>query len=435
MKSYRIKKGHNLKISGVPNLDIIYSKEPDVVTFHPSRLTSFKTKLHISLNDEVKVGSPLFCDKNNQDVIYTSSVSGKIENIVFGKRRVVESISIRNNKQYDNILIDNSVSKDTLLKSGLWSLIRQKPFSKVPYSRSLPKSFFISSIPTEPFAINYDFLFKNINNYLQEGINVLKEIFNCDINIAVEKKSSFLNLQNVNFYEFNKLHPSGNVGIHIHHIDPIKNSNDTRWYLSMQDLNRIGEYFKNKNHSSWKYYSIGGNGVDSPAYYKAIIGTPIHNILSSSQSNIRYISGDVLNGKETNEKLSIDYYDDILSIIKTSDKKEFLGWMKPGSNKYSLSNTFLSKILSNRKSQLNTNVNGSIRSIIPMGNWESVLPMNIYPEFLIKSILSKDIDMMEKLGIYESSPEDFSLCSFVSQSKVEVSKIIKQGLDIVEAEI
>ena len=154
----------------------------------------------------------------------------------------------------------------------------------------------------------------------------------------------------------------------------------------------------------------------------------------SNDKNIRIISGDVFNGTETNCHSSTNYHDEVLSIISTDHKKEFLGWLMPGLKKYSLSNTFLSKLISNKKSLLTTKKNGSVRTIIPMGNWELVVPMNILAEYLVKSILSNDIEMMEKLGIYECSPEDFALCSFVCQSKVEVSKIIEEGLDIMEIE-
>jgi len=435
MKSFIIKKGHNIKIGDKTVLKIYESDTPKVISFHPCRIKSFKTKLLVKINDKVKVGSPLFYDKNNKEVLYVSSVSGVVKNILYGERRIVESLCISNDGSYESEKISTKICKETLLKSGLWSLLRQKPFSKVPGSDSLPRSFFISSIPTEPFAIDYNYLFDNIDNCIQEGINVLKDIFKCDINMSISENSFFSNLDNVNFYRFNKLHPSGNIGIQIHHIDPIKNSADARWYLSLQDLNRIGSYFKNKIYQNFKYISINGDDVNNPGYYKTIIGTSINDMDIAPNDNTRIISGDVLSGKEISKELSIDFYDEILSIIRTSNKREFLGWILPGLKKYSLTNTFLSKLLSNKKSILNTNLNGSVRTIIPMGNWESVLPMNIYPEYLIKSILSKDIDLMEKLGIYEVSPEDFSLCSFICQSKVEVSKIIQDGLDLIEAEI
>tara|TARA_B110000263_G_scaffold188907_1_gene166544 strand:+ start:2002 stop:3309 length:1308 start_codon:yes stop_codon:yes gene_type:complete len=435
MKIIKVKKGHNLKISGKPIHDILDTPEPSFITYHPARFKSFKTKLLVNVNDLVKVGTPLFFDKNNSEVMFTSSVSGNIKEIVYGNRRSVESIIIENDKKYDIFSIDINISRETLLNSGLWSLIRQKPFSKIPDSKSSPKSFFISSIPTEPFAVDNSFLFKNIDNDIQKGVDILKEIFNCDINMGVSDNSDFSELKNVNFFKVNKLHPSGNVGIQIHHIDPIKNADDTRWYLSMQDLNRIGYYFKQNKQFNYKYYSIGGNGVINPSYYKILIGTPIKKITEFSIKNIRYISGDVLSGNEISQDMSIDYYDEVLSIIQTSKKREFLGWLKPGLDKYSLTRTFLSKIVSNNKSILNTHLNGSVRTIISMGNWESVLPMDIYPEYLVKSILCKDIDMMEKLGIYESSPEDYALCSFICQSKVEVSKIIEDGLDLIMKEI
>jgi Na+-transporting NADH:ubiquinone oxidoreductase subunit A len=321
------------------------------------------------------------------------------------------------------------------MKSGLWSLFRQKPFSKVPNSDSIPESFYISAMPTEPFAINCNFLFSNVDNYIQHGINILKEIFNCEIHFSSNKDSAFKSLDNVNHYTFNELHPAGNIGIQIHHINPIKDSRDTRWYLSMQDLNNIGFYFKKNKYPNFKYFSVGGNGVSKPGYYKTLLGTPINDMLKINENNTRLISGDVLSGNETTEDFSLDYYDDILSAINTSSARQFIGWLLPGLRKYSLTNVFLSKLIRNKKSTLNTNLNGSLRTIISMGNWDSVLPMNIYSEFLVKSILAKDIDMMEKLGILEVSPEDLSLCSFICQSKTEVSKIIEDGLNLIQEEI
>jgi Na+-transporting NADH:ubiquinone oxidoreductase subunit A len=435
MKKFTLNNGYNIKLDGNPELKLINKDDSNIVQYNPSSIRSFKTKLLIKLNDYVKIGTPLFFDKNNPEVMFVSSVSGYIKEIILGDRRVVKEISINNDmkKNQEDACLDRT--KETLLKSGLWSMFRQKPFSKIPDPQSHPKSIFISTIPTEPFSIDNDFLFGEIDNFLQSGIDILKEVFNCDINVSVSSSSSFKTLEGVNLYTFNKLHPSGNVGVQIHHIDPIKNANDTRWYLTLQDLNNIGMYFSNKQYPTSKYISIGGNAFIKPAYYKMLIGTPVSNIVQESHDNVRYISGDVLNGVEINYNDSINLNHEILSIIKTNNNQQFLGWLMPGLKKYSISNTFLSKIISNRKSILDTKINGSIRSIIPMGIWDKVLPMNIYAEFLIKSIIAKDIDMMEKLGIYESSPEDFALCSFVCQSKVEVSAIIQDGLNLVESEI
>jgi len=434
MKIFKITKGHNLKLDGQPSDEIIPIEEPSIISFHPNSFKNIKTKLLVKEGDAVKIGTPLFYDKKNEKAIFVSTCSGKVKSIVFGDRRVVESIDIDNNTSDEQSDISRKINRENLLKSGLWTCIRQKPYSKIPHFKSSPKSIFISSMPTEPFAINYEYLMASIDNYIQSGINVLKTIFDCDINFISSKNSSLSNLTNVNHFKFNKLHPAGNVGIHIHNIDPIKTSGDTRWYLSLQDLNRIGQFFDTGDYPKYKYVNVGGNSIDKPSIRKVLIGTKIKDILGDISSDVSLISGDVLSGRKVSSDTSLDYHDEILSLIDVDKKREFLGWLMPGFNKYSLTNLFFSRLINNKKSKLSTKKNGSIRTIIPMGNWDKVMPMNILSEYLIKSILIKDIDMMEKLGIYECSPEDFALCSFICQSKVEVSKIIEEGLDIMEQE-
>ena len=434
MKKISIKKGHNLKIEGVPKKKIIYLDDSNSIFFHPSRINNIKTKLLVKQGDSVKTGTPLFFDKKNDKVLYVSSCSGTVKNIVLGPRRIVECIEIENDHKKECLELNNNITKDNFLKSGLWSYIRQKPFSKTPHYDSRPKSIFISAMPTEPFALDNVYLFDKYS-FLQKGIDCLKQIFDCDINICVSN-NTFSYLNGVNFYQFNNLHPAGNVGIQIHHLEPIKNALDTRWYLSMQDLNRIGDFFTNSIYPNYKYFSVGGNGLKNQSIYKTLIGTPILEFEKFEPvDSLRVISGDVLGGSEVSSTGSLNYHDEVLSVIKTDDKKEFLGWLSPGTKKYSLSNTFLSKLSSNANSYLTSKKNGSIRSIIPMGGWDRVLPMDILPEFLIKNILANDIEMMEKLGIYECSPEDFALCAFVCQSKIEISSIIKDGLDLMEANI
>ena len=437
MKTFKINRGHNLKLSGMPSEKIINVNVPDSIYFHPSSIKNIKVKLLSKEGDNVKIGSPLFYDKNNEDVMFVSSCSGLIKKVQFGPRRIVELIEIENDKKDIKLdSLDNKINKENLLKSGLWSFLRQKPYSKIPHCSSNPKSIYISSMPTEPFALDYEYLMNNCNNHLQSGINALKIIFDCDVNLISSDNSIFSNLTDVNHYSFNNLHPAGNVGVQIHYIDPIKNENDTRWYLSLQDLNRIGMFFNGYKYPNSRYISVGGNGITNQAIYKIVIGTPIRDILKNNLlDNTQIISGDVLNGKAVTKDRALNFHDEVLSVILNDNKREFLGWIMPGFKKYTLTNTFFSKLLNNNASELSTRKNGSARTIIPMGNWDKVMPMNIMSEYLVKSILANDIDMMEKLGIYECSPEDFSLCTFICQSKVEVSKIIEDGLDIMENEV
>lgn len=433
MKKIKISKGHNLKIDGIPLNEIIDVADPKILSFHPNSIKGIKTKLLVKEGDSVKVGSSLFYDKKNSGVMFVSSCSGIVKSITFGPRRIVESIDIENDNNNDREVISNDINRENLLKSGLWTSIRQKPFSKIPHFESSPKSIFISSMPTEPFAIDYKYLMNNVENYLQPGIDALKSIFECEINFSASD-DSFCSLKNVNQFSFNKLHPAGNVGIQIHNIDPIKRIDDTRWYLSLQDLNRIGQFFSSGKYPQYKHINLGGYGIKNPSIRKILIGTKIKDIISEYDSNACLISGDVLSGTKTSHDVSIGYHDEIISLVKDDDNRKFLGWVMPGLDRYSLTNLFFSKLINNNKSKLTTNKNGSVRTIVPMGNWDKVMPMNILSEYLVKSILAKDIDMMEKLGIYECSPEDFALCSFICQSKIEVSRIIEEGLDMMEQE-
>ena len=435
MKTFKILKGHNLSLEGTPSKSIVNTKEPDVVSFHPSSLKNTKIKLLVKEQEAVKIGTPLYFDKKNEKAVYVSSCSGTVDKILYGTRKSIDSIEIINDRKNLKVSLNSELKVENLLKSGLFTYIRQRPFSRVPEYSSVPKSIFISSMPTEPFAMDYEYLINNSDNYIQKGIDSLKSLYNCDIYFNSASNSIFSNLNNVNHATFNKLHPSGNVGIQIHNLHPIKSKVDTRWYLSLQDLNRIGQFFKTGEYPVYRYVSVGGNAFENPCIFKLLIGTPINQIIDNElDNNTRLISGDLLSGVETSRDNSTGFYDEVLSIIKTDYKRDFLGWLKLGLRKYTLTNTFLSKIISNKHSDLTTKKNGSIRTIIPMGNWDRVMPMNIMTEYLVKNIIAKDIDMMEKLGIYECSPEDFSLCSFVCQSKVEVSYIIEEGLNLIEEE-
>ena len=436
MNSFKITKGHNLKISGIPSKTLVDVKVPSSIYFHPSSIKNIKTKLLIKEGDSVKVGSPLFYDKKNEKALFVSTCSGTVKKIQFGPRRIVEVIEIENDKKNtrsDSLKTD--INKENFLKSGLWTYMRQKPYSKIPHYSITPKSIYISAMPTEPFALNYEYLMKDDNHSIQSGIDTLKKIFDCEINFISSHNSIFSNLTNVNHYSFNSLHPAGNVGVQMHHIDPIKDGHDARFYLSLQDLGRIGGYFDGGGYPNSRYISIGGNGITNQAIYKILIGTSIQDTLGLDLSDdIEIISGDVLSGKKILQDKSLNFHDEVLSIIQNDNKREFLGWLMPGFKKYTLTKTFFSRLLNNKGSELSIKKNGSVRTIVPMGNWDKVMPMNIMSEYLVKNILANDIDMMEKLGIYECSPEDFALCAFICQSKVEVSKIIEDGLDMMENE-
>ena len=256
--------------------------------------------------------------------------------------------------------------------------------------------------------------------------------------MSLKKGSTFFegeDLGNAKVNYFSGPHPSGNIGVQIYHLEPIGSANDIVYYLSMQDLLSIVRTYNSSKYDFDKIISCGGTGIEKPSYYKIKRGSLIRDIIRVvDEEKYRIISGDVLSGTTTSLDNSLNSFDETLSVIPEIKDREFVGWALPGLKKYSLSNTFVSSGVGLEEADLKTGLNGSIRAIIPFGRWESVLPMYIYPDFLIKSILAQDIDQMEKLGIYECDPEDFALCAFACQSKVEVSQIISDGLELIERE-
>jgi len=456
MATFNLKKGYDLQLDGQPIKEIVEISPSDIVKINPQEYKYIKPKVKVKVDDEVLVGTLLFFDKNDPDIKHASPCSGKIESIDYGPKRKVLSINILNDKEYnqiDLIELDKKFSlssikdlgfeatKTIINESGMWPLIRQRPFSKIANTESKPKSIFISMNPTDPLALDQLFLLNESSVGFLEGLDAISNLTDGDLNIVLGKDqnpSMLDSIDKVKIHYFNGPHPSGNVGIHMHYLDPISSKEDVVWYLTIQDVCKIGKLFVNGKIETKKIISMGGPGCEKPGYLKVHEGTPISHINDeleldlTDQSTI--ISGSVLSGNYIEINQSIGFYHEILTILKNVDERHFLGWLLPGFDKFTLTNTFFSKLL-NTNNSINHNMkNGSNRAIVPIGMWEKVLPMDILPNFLIRSILAADIEDMEKLGIYECSEEDFALCSLICQSKVEVSQIIQEGLDLMYEE-
>ena len=457
MPAFNLKKGYNLNLDGKPTNEIIELSIPDIVKLNPNNYKYIKPKLLVKVNDLVQVGSPIFYDKNNPDINHVSPCSGKIKNIEYGERRKVLSVDIENDKEYNQIELekcnrllqlssiqnlDIGSTKKIINEAGMWPLIRQRPFSKIADINSSPKSIFISMAPTYPLAGDQIFILENdkAEGFI-EGIDALSNLTDGNINIILSdgQDPSLLNtIDNVKIHYFAGPHPSGNVGIHIHHIDPISSKDDVVWYVSAQDVSRIGKVFLNRKIDNTKVITMGGPGCKTPSYLKIYNGTPVSDINQDRElkidKNCTLISGNVLSGSYISIDDVLNYYDECFTILKNKDNRYFLGWLLPGFKNFTLTNAYVSKLL-NTNNKINHNMlNGSKRAIIPMGLWEKMLPMELLPNFIIRSILAKDIEDMERLGIYECSSEDFALCALICQSKIEVSQIIQDGLDLMHEE-
>ena len=457
MGQFNLKKGYDLQLDGLPNQeDIISISSSDIIKINPQNFKYIKPKVVVKVDELVKVGTVLFFDKKNPEINHVSPCSGKIKSIDYGEKRKVLSINIENDKEYtqielkilDKLFALSSISnlnqeatKKIINEAGMWPLIRQRPFSTVANINSQPKSIFISMNPTDPLAVNQLFILDNNSVGFIEGIDALSNLTEGNINVVLDAgqdPSMLDSLDKVKIHHFSGPHPSGNVGVHMHYIDPISSKDDIAWYLSVQDVCKIGRLFVDGVINTTKIIAMGGPACKKPSYLEIYEGTPVSHINKELELDINdscvLISGSVLSGDYIDLDHSLGFYHESLCFLKNNCERHFLGWLLPGFNKFTLTNTFVSKFLQSSDSISHNMKNGSNRAIVPIGLWEKVLPMNILPNFLIRSILAADIEDMEKLGIYECAEEDFALCSLICQSKIEVSQIIQEGLDLMYEE-
>ena len=446
-KDIRLKKGLNINLNG--EADKVYASTPqsDSFSLKPTDFHRLTPKLTVKVGDKVKAGSCLFFDKYSDRIRFSSPVSGEVTDIVRGAKRRVLEVKLKADAEtnYESFsTLDEGATKEQiiegLLESGVWPFIRQKPFDIIANPMDTPKAIFISTFNTAPLAPDNDFVLHGLENEFQKGVNFLKKLTDGIVHLNVDgntnPSSVFTSCKGVQINRISGAHPAGNVGVQIHHIDPI-NKGDVVWYLYPQDVLTIARLFSEGKYDVSRIVALTGPQVEKPRYYRTIAGSSIENLLNENTiigDNNRYISGDVLTGKQIDKDGNIGFYDSQITVISEGNQQEFLGWIAPNLDKFSLSKSYFSWLMPSKKYSLNTNYNGEERAYVVTGQYEKVLPMDIYPMQLIKACLIEDIDSMEQLGIYEISPEDVALCEFVCTSKMEVQSIIREGLDLIKKE-
>lgn len=444
----KLKKGLNIKLKG--SAEKILSPETPAGRYavKPSDFPGLIPKLSVQPGDTVKAGSALFFDKFRPEVKFTSPVSGKVTDVVRGERRRILEVTIEEQgRDYVDFGIarPDSLSAEEitlrLLDSGLWPVIRQRPYHIVAIPGQEPKSIFISAFDTSPLAPDYDFVMHNSDmKEFQVGIDALGRLTRGKVNLVLDADnvsgSVFRSVSSVVKHHVKGPHPAGNVGVQIHHIDPV-NKGEVVWYVNLQDVAAIGRLFSEGVYRHDRIIALAGSEVSRPAYCRIRSGASIAAALKGNvkPGEVRYISGNVLNGTAIKSDGFLGYYDNMITIIPEGKYHEFFGWITPGFGKHSFSRAFGSSLMPGREFKVDTNLHGGERAFVMTGIYEKVLPMDIYPMQLLKSILVGDIDMMEKLGIYEVAEEDFALCEYVCPSKIEIQMLIRKGLDLMIKEM
>ncbi len=443
-KIFRIKKGLDIPILGDAEKTVIKSKLSKKYALKPTDFQNLTPKLKVKVGHKVKVGSPLFFDKYNPEILFTSTVSGEVIEINRGERRRILEVVVKvdENMDYENFLKGDpdKLSKEEIIKnlldSGLWASIRQRPYEIIANPKDTPKAIFISTFDTSPLAVDYDFILENEMNNFQNGVEALRKLSD-KIYLNTHKNSTlFDKIKDVEINKFDGKHPAGNIGTQINKISPI-NKGEIVWHINPQDIIFIGRLFSKGIYDAKKIIALTGPQIENPKYYEIISGANIENIINNNikEGNSRYISGNVLTGTDISRDKYLSFYHSQITVILEGNYHAFLGWALPNFNKFSVSRSFFSWLTPKKKYSLDSNFNGGKRAFVMTNQYEKVFPFDIIPVHLLKSIIINDIDAMEQLGIYEVAEEDFALCEFVCSSKIEVQKIIREGLNVMIKEM
>jgi Na+-transporting NADH:ubiquinone oxidoreductase subunit A len=447
-RSIKLKKGFDIPLEGAAEKRLAGTVNPVMFGVKPIDFPGLIPKLDVRPGDEVQAGTLLFHDKVRPEIKFTSPVSGKVISVERGDRRKILEIilekkgtgSVDFGKAHPEKLSAEKI-KEHLLESGLWPAIRQRPYHVVANPSDRPKSIFISGFDTAPLAPDLNFIMENIPVLLfRTGISALKKLTDGKINLVLSGDSDsgkvYENTSGIEISYFSGPHPAGNVGVHIHHLDPV-NKGEVVWYINLQDVISVGRLFEEGIYKPERIVALTGSEVIKPQYYKMISGETVTHLVTDNvkPGNHRYISGNVLTGTKISSTGYLGFYDSQITVIPEGNHYEMFGWASPGLDKFSFSKTFLSSLSPKQSYKLDTNFHGGERAFVVTGQYEKVVPMDIYPMQLFKAIIAGDIDMMENLGIYEVAEEDFALCEFICPSKIEIQSVVRTGLDMIRKEM
>ncbi len=440
----RIKKGLNINLIGEAKKEIS-AIDAGRYAIKPTDFLGVFPRLLVKEGDVVKAGTPLFIDKYRENIVFTSPVSGIIEEICRGDKRVLEEIRIKSGDrtEYEDFG-KTDISKanreaiiEKLLKSGAWAMIRQRPYTIIANPADTPRGIYVSGFDSAPLAPDYSMIVKGNVSDFQLGIDALAKLAGTPVKLGLPGgKSDFPQVSNTDITYFDGPHPAGNVGIQIHHTNPL-NKGEIVWIVNPQDVIIIGRLFSKGIYDTSVIIPLCGSEVKNPKYFRTYKGVNVRAMLKDNlaEGKARIISGNVLTGTRIKADGYLGFYHNQFTVIPEGNYSEFLGWALPGLNKFSFSKSFFSYLTPNRKYRLDTNFHGSERAYVMTGQYEKVFPMDIYPMQLIKACLAENIEMMENLGVYEVDEEDFALIEFIDTSKTEIQSIIRKGLDLIRKEM
>ncbi len=456
-KTIKLKRGLDLKLAGGVTDNSYKTVTPERVAVIPDDFAGFTPKLEVREGDIVLEGDALMHDKTCLEIKLVSPAHGTVEQVVRGARRHIERVVIKTIepespcraeegcgrpapfwKNFRFNREDADSVRHALMDSGLWAMIRRRPFDIIPQENDTPRDIFVTAFDSTPLAPSLEAQIKTKNNEIEAGIKALSLLTTGHIYIGVRPGDSLPDYAGAVMVEFAGPHPAGNTGIQAANIAPV-NKGDVIWTLDIVTLARIGSLMLNGSVPMDTVIAVTGPEVEKPTLIETKIGAEISPLLKDNIKNDghnhRIISGNVLTG----EKVSIDGFihfpwRQLTVIPEGDDTDEFMGWASIAPSKMSVNRSFPGHFLFGKMFKPDARLHGGRRAMIMSGQYDKVFPMDILPEYLIKAIIARDIDRMEQLGIYEVAPEDFALAEYVDPSKLELQKIVREGLDFLRNE-
>ena len=437
-KVIKLRKGLDVKLKGTAALETATVKCPGEYALVPDDFYGVKPKVVVKEGDAVKAGDALFVDKLHPEVKFVSPVSGTVSMVERGDRRKLLSIRVKADQEQVAREFDvKGDIKSLLMESGMFAFFRSRPYDVVANPEDKPKAIFVTALNSMPLSQDFDYVVKGQESEFQAGISALAKL--AKVELGVSKKSALTEVKDCNVTIYDGPAPAGNVGVQINHTCPI-NKGEVVWTLSAEEVIFIGRLMKTGKVNLMRTIALAGSEIESPKYYKVMVGQKLDTLLAGnvkqSEAHQRIINGNVMTGFKTNADGYLAAHATEVNVIPEGDDvDEFMGWISPFRLKqFSTSRTYFSWLCPKKEYALDARIKGSERHIIVGGEYDKVFPMDIYAGYLVKAIITGDIDRQEALGIYEVAPEDFAIAEFVDSSKLELQRIVREGLDILRKE-
>ena len=411
----------------------------------PDAFVGMIPKVVVKAGDIVKAGDALFVNKQYPDVKFASPVSGQVSEVVRGERRKVLCVIIKADAEQQftdfgkkNVAnLDGEDVKDALLEAGLFGYIDQLPYAVSTTPEAKPKAIFVSALRDKPLAADFEVELQGNEQDFQTGLTALSKMAKTNLGIGAKQTADALvNAKDVEVTVFDGRCPAGNVGVQVNHLDPV-NKGEVVWTVDPTAVIFFGRLFNTGKVNLTRTVAVCGDQVKNPCYLDVLVGTPLGFILNGNveEGNVRIINGNVLTGTKATKDDYLGAHTSEVTVIAEGDQAdEILGWIMPRTKQFSVNRSYFSWLCGKKQYALDSRIKGGERHMIMSGEYDKVLPMDIYGEYLIKSIIAEDIDKMEQLGIYEVAPEDFALAEFVDSSKLELQKIVRNGLNMLRKE-